>query len=317
MSLRAPRKTGPEGILLLDKPVGPTSAQVLRKIAAHFHIRGLGHSGTLDPLASGLLVICLGHATRVMPWLTQGRKRYLAGVTFGKATDSGDLAGAELETAEPPADLEARVGQALQAFRGKVMQVPPVFSAKKVGGRRLYELARAGELEDVVPAAVEVEFYSTELTGSAGHTFNFDIACSPGTYIRAFARDLGAAVGCPAVLSSLVRTETGGFRLHEAHSLEAILAAASPFDLLLPVSRAFPDAPVRDCSEAEVTTLLSGSGIFLADAEALSLAGRLCLLSTSSHGLDGVFALGRLDETGRLRMARLLGSADRTPADGR
>ena len=203
-----------DGVLVVDKPAGPTSHDIVDRARRVLGTRRVGHTGTLDPFATGVLPLCLGQATRLARFLTAGEKRYRASVRLGFATTTDDLTG---EALGPPVSAEvspAALEQALAGLVGGFDQVPPAFSARQVGGQRLYELARRGEA--VARQATPVTVHALELVSRRGDTLELEVRCSAGTYVRALARDLGERLGTGAHLVALQRTRSGGFSLDEA-----------------------------------------------------------------------------------------------------
>lgn len=200
--------TAPAGVLPVDKPEGPTSHDVVAMARRALRTRRIGHTGTLDPFASGLLLLCLGPATRLAEYLTGLPKRYDATVRLGAATDTDDLTGAVLSREEGWRGLsDAAIREALARQVGTILQTPPIYSAKKVAGERMYEAARRGERPEIAP--VEVTIHSIEVRGIALPDVEIVVDCSSGTYIRAIARDLGAALGVGGHLARLRRTRVG------------------------------------------------------------------------------------------------------------
>lgn len=220
--------------MVVDKPVGPTSHDVVDRVRLALGERRVGHTGTLDPFASGVLPVCVGQATRLARFLTAGEKAYRARVRLGFATDTDDLTGAPLSEPRAVAVDDAAIRAACGRLVGTLPQVPPAFSAKKVDGQRLYDLARAGRA--VPREAVVVTVHAIDLVAREGDWFEIDVRCGPGTYVRALARDLGEALGTGAHLTALRRTRSGGFGLDAAVPLERVGDAASlrPIDVLLP-----------------------------------------------------------------------------------
>ncbi|MDT8340191.1 MAG: tRNA pseudouridine(55) synthase TruB [Longimicrobiales bacterium] len=203
------------GVLLVDKPVGPTSHDVVVRARRALGERRIGHTGTLDPFASGLLVLCVGPATRLSPYLTGLDKEYMARARLGVSTDTLDREGEVTATDEGWRSLDRRaVEEALVGLRGTIRQQPPRYSAKKVGGTAAHRRARRGETVELEPVTVTV--HALELTEVALPEVAFRVVCSSGTYIRALARDLGTALGVGAHLRELRRTAVGGFRVEEA-----------------------------------------------------------------------------------------------------
>jgi tRNA pseudouridine55 synthase len=211
-----------DGILNLNKPKGWTSHDVVARVRRLTGVRRVGHAGTLDPMATGVLLICLGKATRIAEYLVAGRKRYSATLRLGISTDSHDADGRVTAEAPVTADLAA-VEEALSRFRGPIEQVPPMISAIKKDGQRLYELARRGVEVERPPRAVEI--YGLHLVDWAPPKLTIDVTCSSGTYIRAIARDLGRDLGCGAHLTALTRTASGDFTLTDAIELATLVDA--------------------------------------------------------------------------------------------
>jgi tRNA pseudouridine55 synthase len=213
------------GVLVIDKPQGPTSFEVVRRVRTALGLQRAGHTGTLDPMATGVLPVCLGEATKLAGLLTEGDKAYDAVVRLGVVTDTQDLTGKVLSTAPvPPLSVEVLEG-ALQPFRGTFLQTPPMYSAIKVAGKRLYERARAGETVERTPRSVTVhalvlrDFSATECTLS--------LRCSKGFFVRALADDLGRALGCGGALKGLRRTASGRFGLDRAMPLAQLEAGVA------------------------------------------------------------------------------------------
>ena len=207
-----------EGIIIVDKPVGPTSFDVAYKLRKSCGTREIGHCGTLDPLASGVIVVCVGRYTRLVRFLTSDDKRYTARITFGASTPSLDLETEPDIFGDVDVVTEARVRDVLDGMRGDILQVPPLHSAIRKGGERLYEKARRGEDVDVEPRPVVIRKL-TLLTWESPHA-TVDVEVGKGFFVRSLARDLGEALGCPAHLSALRRTESGAYTLEDAVSLD-------------------------------------------------------------------------------------------------
>lgn len=203
-----------DGLLVIDKPEGPTSHDVVARVRRLLRIPGVGHTGTLDPMATGVLPLVLGKATRLARFLTSDAKRYQAEVRLGWATDTYDRLGEQAgDTVAMDVTREA-VEAALASFRGELSQTPPPYSAKKIGGVSAHRLARRGE--PVTPAAVPVTVHHLELLDFAGDRLTLDVHCSAGFYVRSLAHDLGAALGCGAHLTALRRTSSGDWTLAHA-----------------------------------------------------------------------------------------------------
>lgn len=227
-----------DGVLPVDKPVGPTSHDIVAIARRTLGTRRVGHTGTLDPFASGLMLLCFGPATRLAEYLTGLPKEYRATARLGFGTTTDDVAGEPLDPSEAWRDLDVRaVESALTHMVGVVQQIPPAFSAKKLAGERMYDRARRGEVVELAPVPVTIhEIRITEITLP---DITFDVRCSSGTYIRAIARDLGAQLGVGAHLTALRRTSVGDFRVDRALTLDDMTepvrvrsAWVSPLDAL-------------------------------------------------------------------------------------
>ncbi len=259
--LKRPPKRQVNGVLMIDKPVGMTSNGVLGVIKRLFNADKAGHTGTLDPFATGLLPVALGEATKFSGRLIDADKTYLATMRLGITTATGDLEGAVNETRAVNATTE-QIRAACASFVGAIDQVPPMYSALKRDGKPLYEYARAGI--EVERSARSVTIHSLEVIshrpGDATHDVKFRVACSKGTYIRTLAEDIGKALGCGAHLIALRRERTGGFGLENAITLDAIDEVS--FDardaLLLPVDTLIRDLPRIDCSASDAARLRLG-----------------------------------------------------------
>lgn len=247
------------GILLIDKPESWTSNDVVQKLRGILHEKRIGHAGTLDPMATGLLTVFVGRATRAVEFAEGDRKRYLAGLRLGLTTDTQDITGEVLGQCEADVTREA-LEEALQAFRGEIRQTPPMYSAVKVNGRRLYELARKGET--VERKEREITVYSLEILEQNGEDWLLDVSCSKGTYVRTLCHDIGEALGCGGCLSSLRRTEAGLFSVENAHTVDAVAvsAAAGLADaLLLPTDSLFQEHPAVTVGEKDEARVRNGS----------------------------------------------------------
>ncbi len=218
----------PSGVLIIDKAGGWTSHDVVAKTRGLTRIRQIGHAGTLDPMATGVLVLCLGKATRLLEYLIGQPKSYRAEITLGTATDTYDAEGEATATLPVPALTTADLENALAPFRGEIMQVPPAYSAIKRDGVASYTRARRGEEVQLEPRPVTI--YTLNLLAFDGATLQLYVTCSAGTYIRSLAHDLGQALGCGAHLSGLRRTQVASFTLEQAATLEALAAAGDRVD---------------------------------------------------------------------------------------
>ena len=255
------------GLVILDKPVGRSSRQALDRLRRLTHTRHAGYSGTLDPLASGVLPCALGTATRLLSYLEDHTKRYQATVELGRETNTDDAEGREVAAGDWTAVSRASVESALTAFRGTIRQRPPAFSAISIGGQRLYALARKGEAVDVPEREVNIE--ALTLLDWAPPRLTLDVRCSKGTYIRALARDLGRALGCRAYLAGLRRTASGPFTLRRAVTLDELEGAVSAGTLstyVLPLLAAVPDLPRHVLDGPRTAAVANGQIVRLPDA---------------------------------------------------
>jgi tRNA pseudouridine55 synthase len=211
----------PQGVLAVDKPVGPTSHDAVAAVRRALNTREVGHTGTLDPFASGLLLVCLGRATRLAEYLTGLPKTYVATLRLGEATDTDDLTGEVVSSSDAWRSLSAdAVAQALAAQVGTIQQLPPSYSAKKVAGERMYAAARRGEVVERKPATVTI--HAIRVLGIELPDVDIEVECGAGTYIRAIARDAGAALGVGGHLRALRRTRVGAHDVALAVPLEAL-----------------------------------------------------------------------------------------------
>lgn len=239
----------PDGIVIINKPRDWTSMDVCAKLRGIFHEKRVGHGGTLDPMATGVLPVFVGQATKAVSFAENGKKEYRATLRLGVTTDTQDSTGTVLTRAAINVDEDELRGM-LPQFTGEIMQVPPMYSAIKRGGKKLYELARAGI--EVAREPRRVTIYELELLGrSAADEWGLRVVCSKGTYIRTLCHDIGAALGCGGVMSALTRTGAAGFSLDEAVSLDE--AAEGGAALLRPVDSLFRQYPAYriDYAEAE------------------------------------------------------------------
>ena len=258
------------GVLNVDKPAGCTSHDVVGRVRRLAGLRQVGHAGTLDPMATGVLVLCLGRATRLLEYLTGQPKSYLAEVTLGATTDTYDAEGETVDRRPVTAVTHEQLDGALDAFRGEIMQRPPAYSALKRDGVPLYQRARAGEQVEVEARPVTV--YSLELLAFDGQTVQLRIRCGAGTYIRSIAHDLGQALGCGGHLSALRRTAVGPFTVHDAVTLARLAEAGALPDALLPADAAVAHLPQVEMDAADAARLLHGQVIASAVPQPSGLA---------------------------------------------
>jgi tRNA pseudouridine55 synthase len=279
------------GVLVVDKPAGPTSFEVVKRVRRALGGAKAGHTGTLDPAATGVLAVCIGEAVKLQHWLVAGDKAYEAEILFGVATDTADAEGRPLAEADASALDRATLEAALPRFIGELQQLPPMYSAVRVGGRRLYEAARAGEEVDRAPRSVRVDALDL-LAFEAGPRARARIAvrCGKGTYVRSLAADLGESLGLPAHLCALRRTASGPFTLAQATSLEEIgqLAPAALAARLVAPEDALASMPAFRLSAEEERAVRYGQRLTLEVqaplARALSAEGRLVALLEPAPG---------------------------------
>ena len=252
------------GIILVDKPTDWTSHDVVAKLRGVLRERRIGHSGTLDPMATGLLTVFVGRATRAVEFAETQEKEYIAGIRFGLTTDTQDVTGSVISETGRTVSLP-ELDAVLPRFTGSLMQIPPMYSAIKVNGQKLYTLARKGVEVERTPRPVTV--FKLETAGESDGDFLLRIRCSKGTYIRTLCGDIGEALGTGAVMSSLRRTAAGEFGIDSAHTLEEIIdrAEKGEFDsFLLTTDSLFLDRPAFAADEAQRRRILCG-GAFPAD----------------------------------------------------
>ena len=231
----------PSGIIVIDKPSDWTSMDVCAKLRGRFHEKRVGHGGTLDPMATGVLPVFLGRATRAVTFASESEKEYQFGLKLGVVTNTQDVTG-EIVRQTPFIGTAEDLLAVLPTFRGDIQQVPPMYSAIKINGQKLYDLARKGREVERAPRPVTI--HALELEDQLGpDEFLLRVRCSKGTYVRTLCHDIGAAVGCGGCMSSLRRTMAAGFTLADSVTLDAVLQADDPAALLLPVDAYFSGYP--------------------------------------------------------------------------
>jgi tRNA pseudouridine55 synthase len=266
------------GLLIIDKPQGMTSHDVVARARRILREKRIGHAGTLDPMATGVLVLCVGHATRLSEYLLGEDKAYEGVIKLGEQTNTDDAEGEVIATRPVPAMGDDDLRRLEQQFSGEIQQVPPQFSAIQKGGQRAYALARKGETVELDARRVtihEMRLSAKRKAQSAERSENADVLrsalcvsvrCSAGTYIRSIARDIGAALGCGGHLSALRRVQAGHFTLHDAITLEQLEQAAQEGRaeaLLLPMERAVADWPAVHLDDEQTRKLLNGQRLLL------------------------------------------------------
>lgn len=248
------------GLLLIDKPAGPSSFEVVRRVRRALKVRKAGHGGTLDPFATGLLLLCLGEATKLVPFLMPEPKTYRAVVKLGEETDTQDLTGevvARSDKLPEPEQIYATAGR----FLGEIEQIPPMYSALRHHGERLYQLARRGETVAVKPRKVTI--YRLEVQEVALPLVTLEVTCSPGTYIRTLAADLGRTLGCGAHLAALRRLAVGPFRVEAALSLETMrdMTREELASRIIPLAECLPGLRALEVQPEEAARLGHGQAL--------------------------------------------------------
>lgn len=247
------------GTINVNKPVGFTSHDVVAKLRGILSTRRIGHTGTLDPDATGVLPICVGTATKAAEFLTAEQKEYVAEVTLGAETDTQDASGTVLRSAAVQVTKE-EVLAATRQFVGKITQIPPMYSAIKQDGKRLYELAREGKTVERKPRTVTIDAIVIESFDLEHKKFSMRVRCSKGTYIRTLCQDIGERLGCFAHMSALCRTQSGRFRIGDAYTLPEIEAmmAAGDTSFLTPVDQVFDTLPALYLSARKAQKMCNG-----------------------------------------------------------
>jgi len=298
-----------DGVLLLDKPTGITSNAAIQQVKRLFSAAKAGHVGTLDPLASGLLPVCLGEATKFSTDAFSADKSYDAEVLLGVTTTTGDREGDVI--ARKPVEVKRdQLVVVLAAFTGVLAQTPPMYSALKRDGKPLYAYARAGLTVERAPRSITI--HGITLLDFAGDRFTIDVSCTKGTYIRVLAEDIGAALGCGATLAGLRRTRVGSFGLADAVTLAELeqLPEARRTDSLMPVDSLADGLPALELETGAVTRILQGQGAQVDIRDDISGLVRL-------YGPERRFlGLGELDMNGRLLPKRLVATSQSASSAG-
>jgi tRNA pseudouridine55 synthase len=287
-------KNAISGALVVDKPVGMTSHDVVQSIRNGTGLRRAGHTGTLDPRASGVLVILVGPAVRLSEYVSASDKRYQAIIRLGGSTDTFDAEGMVTPTKDPVNVTEAQFETALQTFVGEIEQTPPPYSAVKVQGRKAYEMAREGEEVDLAPRKITV--HHLEVLEWAPPEVVIDVHCSSGTYVRSLANDLGVMLGCGAYLVGLRRTKSGRFSLRDSvplRKLQEAFTAGNWYQYLIPAAEALGDWPAVELNPDEVEGVRHGHRVKVVGeptetkVRGVSTQGELVALMELFVGEDG------------------------------
>lgn len=244
------------GFLNVNKPLGMTSHDVVAKIRRAYQIKRVGHAGTLDPLATGVLVICIGEATRLSDFVMHGQKTYHAKIRFGETTETYDSEGAIITRADTSHLTQAHIEAILPKFVGDIEQIPPMYSAIKKDGKKLYELARAGETIALEPRRVTI--YRLTITQFAPPIVDIEVVCGSGTYIRSLAHDMGQVLGVGAHLAGLIRTRSGAFDIAQAHHLDDIINHPNPESCLVDEQLGLAHLPAIRLDQADTDHILHG-----------------------------------------------------------
>jgi len=276
-----------DGILLVDKPDGITSAGVVRDVKRAHRLKSIGHLGTLDPMATGLLPLCIGDGTKIAQFLGAEEKGYSGTIRLGVATDTLDVEGRIVREAPVPAGVAARLDDVAARLRGPGEQLPPMYSAVKIGGRKLYQHARAGATVERQPRPVVIHELVLEAAAEA-EVVRFSVRCSKGTYVRVLAEDVARALGTVGALASLRRTSFGKFELAEAHPLADILARP-PGDLpVLDAPSALRTVRRIPVDAAQACAIASGQRAALERIEPPAECDRIAMLMAPNGGLLAV-----------------------------
>jgi tRNA pseudouridine55 synthase len=291
-----------DGILLFDKPQGLSSNQALQRVRHLFRARKAGHTGSLDPLATGLLPICFGEATKIAGYLLGSRKAYVAECVLGATTNTDDADGEIIATR--PVSSAIEIEPSLQTLRGRITQIPPKFAAIKMGGVALYKLARRGE--DVEPPPREVDVHRLELIERVGDRLRLDVECGSGTYVRSIVRDLGEKLGCGGHLTALRRVWVDPFRNTKMFTLDDLSSMADDErdSLLLPLEQGLGALPAIEVDSADELRLRQGKTLRQSALSDLSLARAM-------DSMGRLVALVEIDAFGEVRVRRGFGQ---TPA---
>lgn len=273
------------GIVIVDKPQGWTSQDVVSKLRGVFRTRRIGHGGTLDPMATGVLPVFVGRATRGVEFFEHAEKVYETVLQLGVVTDTEDTTGTVLEQ-RPVEVAESRLLQVLEQFRGEILQIPPMYSALKVNGKKLYELARQGK--EVERKARPVTIYELTCLAFHGDTVRLRVHCSKGTYIRTLCKDIGQALGCGGCMAELRRVQAGSYTEKQAVSLQELIEAQDPAAYLAPVDSMFAGYPAVKLTPKQELRCRNGNAFSLPLEDGLyraySEAGEFLMLARVEQG---------------------------------
>jgi tRNA pseudouridine55 synthase len=304
MGCRSKKGRNVSGFLLLDKPAGITSNAALQAVKKLFNANKAGHTGSLDPLATGVLPLCFGEATKFSQYLLDADKRYLARIKLGVTTDSGDADGKILETKDVPVIDEAELENVLANYRGEIAQIPSMFSALKVDGQPLYKLARQGiEIERKERI---VQIYQLDVVDRCEDEITVDVRCSKGTYVRSLAEDIGRDLGCGAHVNGLRRIGAGPFTIGETVTMDELEALAG-FDQLdeklLPISSSVKSWPSVALTDITASYVRQGQAVQVANAPT---QGWVSLFEEMTDIDDEFIGVGEIQEDGKIAPRRLV-----------
>jgi tRNA pseudouridine55 synthase len=250
-----------DGVVLVNKPIGITSFAAVKKVSKQLQAKKVGHCGTLDPFASGLLIVTLNNATKIARFIESQNKEYVATLVLGIKTDSGDNTGKVIKRLKPPKFEVLQLNDVIKSFIGKQNQIPPMHSAIKVNGQKLYELARKGKTIDRQPRPIEI--YDIKLIKYRGNTLTFKVNCTKGTYIRTLAEDLAKRLGCVGHLKNLERTAIGDFLLADAKNIDKLTV----IDDIIPIAQALKSMSKYIVSTDELSLVKNGAALVIDQEE--------------------------------------------------
>lgn len=305
MGRRSRKGRNISGILLLDKPMGITSNAALQKVKRLFNACKAGHTGSLDPLATGVLPLCFGEATKFSQFLLDADKSYRARMRLGVTTDSGDADGEVTETKPVPEISDDALEHVLDNYRGEITQVPSMFSALKVDGQPLYKLARQGL--EVEREARPVTIYELEVQDRSGDEFTLDVRCSKGTYVRTLAEDIGRDLGCGAHVAGLRRLAAGPFKIEETVSIQQLeeLLEEERDSKLQPVGAAVKDWPAVELPEVTASYIRQGQPVQVANAPT---DGWVSIFAEAPGNNVEFIGVGEIQDDGLIAPRRLIAS---------
>ncbi|MBO5837598.1 MAG: tRNA pseudouridine(55) synthase TruB [Oscillospiraceae bacterium] len=274
------------GIVIVDKPADWTSQDVVSKLRGVLHTKRIGHGGTLDPMATGVLPVFVGRATRGVEFFEQAEKTYEAVLHLGITTDTEDMTGTVLEE-KPVAVSREQLENALEQFRGQIQQIPPMYSALKVNGQKLCDLARKGKEVERKPRTITI--FSLECSDFDGTLARLVVRCSKGTYIRTLCKDIGAALGCGGCMESLRRTAAGAYTIDQAVPLQTLVESADPESYLKPVDSMFTEYPAVTLTDKQEKRCRNGNAFSVQMEEgtyrAYSQTGEFLMLAQVKDGV--------------------------------